>query len=260
MRELLFSLIATATGYLLNTAVNWWKGHRRTKGQAAILHGFEGPTKFVFPHREDSELAILPRISTEDFMAINNIISAFLAAEISPPSKMVDCTNITEADKCSNNLILICSSKTNPVTAEALSLLRQNHPQIADYIPEFAVDEKTGHTFIRWNQGKYVSKSFYQDQNGPLEDIAIILKAKSPWASQYNILVVAGIRGIGTWGAAECLKKSWEAIYAEKGADKKTGASKQGSFVALENISFSDYDIKPPTLIDLKDLDIKDAC
>lgn len=259
MNEFIISLSAMAIGYLIKTGMTWWKGRKRTKGQSALLSGFDGPTKFVFPPREDTELSILPRISTEDFMAINNVISTFINAQIVPPSKMVDSLNITDEDKSSNNLILICSSKTNTVTAEALELLRDNHPQIREYIPEFCFDEKTNQTIIRWNQGKYVSNSFYQNA-GPMGDVAIILKAKNPWASQYNILIIAGIRGIGTWGAAECLKKWWQPIYSEKGANKKEGSSKQGSFVALVNIKYNEYDIKEGKLIDLKNLDIKNVC
>ena len=259
MIELLISLLAMSIGYLLKSSITWWKEKKQTGGQSALLHGFEEPTKFVFPPREDTELSILPRISTEDFMAINNIISTFIMAKKDPPSKMLDSVNITKEDKSSNNLILICSSKTNDVTEEALRLLRDNYPRIGEYIPVFSVDKESNQTIIRWNHGKYVSNSFSQ-QNRPMDDVAIILKAKNPWASQFKILIVAGIRGIGTWGAAECLKKWWQPIYNEKGANKKEGSSKSGSFVAMVNIKYDAYDIKEAKLIDLKDLDIKTAC
>lgn len=259
MTELYFSLLAMLIGYLLKSGVTWFREWKQTGGQGALLRGFEDPTKFVFPPREDTELAILPRISIEDFMAINNIISSFINAKREPPSKMLDSVNITHEDKSSNNLILICSSKTNTVTAEALSLIRQNYPSISEHIPEFCVDEISGKTVIRWNHGKYVSNSFHE-QNGPLEDVAIILKARNPWAAQYKILIVAGIRGIGTWGAAECLKKWWQPIYNEKGKNKKEGTKKTGSFVALVNIKYDEYDIKEANLIDLKDLDTKAVC
>jgi len=259
MIELLISLLAMSIGYFLKSSLTWYFERKRTSGQSALLHGLEGPTKFVFPHREDTEMSILPRISTEDFMAINNIISTFINAKKNPPSKMVDCENITKEDKRNNNLILICSSKTNDVTAEALNLLRDNYPRFSEFIPEFRLDEETGQTVIHWNYGKFVSNSFDQE-DGPMDDMAIILKANNPWAAQFKILIVAGIRGIGTWGAAECLKKWWQPIYDEKGNNKKEGSSKLGSFVALVNIKYDEYDIKKGKLIDLKDLDIATVC
>lgn len=245
-------------GYFLKTGLTWFNEKKRTSGQSALLHGLDGPTKFVFPPREDTELAILPRISTEDFMAINNMISTFLLAKKNPPSKMVDSTNITKEDKRNNNLILICSSKTNPVTAEALKLLIENNSRIRDYIPMFNFDKGTQQTVIEWNHGKYVSNSFDQI-NGPLDDMAIILKANNPWASQFKILIIAGIRGIGTWGAAECFKKWWKQIYNKKGASRKEGTSKTGNFIALVNIKYHEYDIKDGKLVDLKDLDMVDS-
>ena len=254
MNALLMSLAAMLIGYFIKTVIYWYRGKRRTSGQSALLHGFDGPTKFVFPPRENVERAILPRISTEDFMAINNVISAFINIKKDPPSKMVDSLNITPQDKKENNLILICSSKTNAVTAEALDLLRKANPDNSEYIPIFYTDPYTNKTVIRWNRGEYASNSFDQS-GGPMDDMAIILKAKNPWASNLNILIVAGIRGIGTWGAAECLKKWWQPIYSEKASQKKKGSSKYGSFVALLGINYDEYDIKEAKLIALKDLD-----
>jgi hypothetical protein len=45
------------------------------------------------------------------------------------------------------------------------------------------------------------------------EDYALVAKVTSPWNDKNKVVWVAGIRGIGTWGAAECIKKEWRQIY-----------------------------------------------
>lgn len=231
---------------------------RKTRGQSAILAGFSDSTKFVFPPREDVESALLPRISTEDFMAMNNMISAFINCNHIPPYKMVDSNKITDQDKKENNLILICSSKTNKITKEALTLLRRTDSSWRSLIPYFEVDQGTNKIYIRWNKGNYPSESY--GQKGPdFTDIAMIIKARSPWAAQHKILIVAGIRGIGTWGAAEFLKKWWKALYDEKGNDRKKAVCKEGDFAALVEVQYRDSDIKNVKLLHVVDLCTQDT-
>jgi len=242
------SLIALILGYLARYFWSFYHNKRRSAGQAAIFSGLVGPTKFVFPPREEVASAFLPRISIEDFMAINNIISAYIFAGLNPPSKVVDSRNLSETDKRQNNLILICSSKTNTATAEALRRLKDENSAKAQLIPDFEKEQKTGRIHIKWKSGIFPSETF--DQKGPVyNDIAIIVKTRSPWAGQYKILVIAGIRGIGTWGAAEFLKKWWKPLYQKK-VGKKTG-----DFAALVKVQYEDYDIKSVELLDLVDID-----
>lgn len=40
------------------------------------------------------------------------------------------------------------------------------------------------------------------------QDIAYITKITNPFEGTTKILILAGVRGIGTWGAAECIKKT----------------------------------------------------
>lgn len=59
---------------------------------------------------------------------------------------------------------------------------------------------------------------------------------------------MAGIRGIGTWGAAECLKKWWKPIYSAKASTRSIGGpSKAGDFAALVKVRYRNYDIKEGT-------------
>jgi len=243
-----------ALGFFAKVFLFKYKERKRASGQRAIFSRMEKPTKFVFPPRENIELAILPRMSTEDFLAINNIISAFILAGYKPPSKVVDSKNITKHDKQHNNLILICSSKSNKATKEALDLIRNNNPRLAHVIPVFESNPETGRIEIKFNHATYPSESF--EQKGPeLTDIAVIVKSQSPWAGQYKILVVAGIRGIGTWGAAEFLKKWWKPLYDRKRSSHSRDMSKTGDFAAIVKVKYKEYDIKNVDLLNLVDLD-----
>jgi len=247
-KELVSNLIALVIGYSLSYFWSLYHRKKRSAGQAAIFAGLAGPTKFVFPPREEVASSFLPRISIEDFMAINNIISAYILAGFDPPNKVLDSKHISDKDKRQNNLILICSSKTNTTTAEALKLLKEQNSSKTHLIPDFKNDPTTDQIQIRWKTGIFPSETF--DQKGPdYTDIAIIMKSRSPWAGQHKILIIAGIRGIGTWGAAEFVKKWWKPLY-EKKAGKKTG-----DFAALIQVQYENYDIKSAELLDLIDFD-----
>lgn len=246
--SILSNLISAVVGFLGKHLWTHWRQRRRRAGQAAILFGLDVSGKFVFPPRGDVESLFLPRVSTEDFMAINNLISAFLLAGLEPPKKVVDSLHLSDSEKRQHNLVVICSSKTNKVTAEVLRELKKMHAQRSELIPGFEVDPSSGNTFIRWNHGIYPSESF--DQKGPdYTDVAMILKSRSPWAAQHKILVVAGIRGIGTWGAAEFLKKNSKVLFQRKAAPK------DGDFAALLKVKYRECDIKEVSLLHLVDLD-----
>lgn len=249
-------LVAAGIGAGLVRVWQWARDQRTARGQGAILAGLERPNLFVFPPRESAKSAIgLPSVSVEDFLAMNNIISAFLRAKQPPPDHVRSTPRLTGKEKLDHNLILICSSKSNSVTKEALDQLRSTlSPRVADCVPSFEEIAGTEELQIRWKGGTYQSPS-YRQTGSERTDFAIIVKATSPWAPQRHILIVAGIRGIGTWGAAEFLKKSWEPLYERKGSDRLCGTTKRGDFAALVRVRYKDLDIKPVQLIDFADLD-----
>lgn len=230
---------------------------RRNRGHRAILAGLESPMMFVFPPR-DVVGRTLPQTAIEDFLAINNIISAFLHVGKTPPEKVRDHSHLSESDKKQSTLILICSSRSNRATKDALDILSTNGRYPPDLIPRFeAVHENPSQLYIRWNNAVWPSPSYHQEDK--LEDVAIILKAQSPWAGQQKILIVAGVRGIGTWGAAEMLKKWWKDLYDRKGRSRRLGMTKQGDFVAMVSVHYEASDIKRVKLLALEDLDRIDA-
>lgn len=71
---------------------------------------------FIFPHRDTSPEAILPRTSTEDFLAMNNVISALLNVGWTRKIGVRDTGRFIETDK-RRNLVIICSTKSNSAAA-----------------------------------------------------------------------------------------------------------------------------------------------
>lgn len=249
---------------------------RNTKGHRAIFAGLEEPeeeeeegrsmgipspgsTLFVFPPRvaDDSGLEqprMIPLMAIEDFLGINNIVSAYMKAGRRPPHRVRDSTHLSDEYRRICNLILMCSSRSNPVTAEALQLLRSN-PNLGDRIPVFERIPDTSEWTINWKGAIYRSPSYSQSGTS-YQDVAMIVKVRSPWDAQRKILIVAGIRGIGTWGAAEYLKKWWIDLYEKKRKSRRHHTSKSGDFAALLKVEYGDQDIKRVELIHLEDLDV----
>ena len=254
---LLINAISAGIGALIGFAWRRFDKWRKSRGHRAILAGLEAPMIFVFPPR-DVVGRTLPQTAVEDFLAINNVISAFLRVGRQPPEKIRGHDYLGEADKKQSSLILICSPKSNKTTGEALELLRTGGKYSPHLVPRFeSVPGKPDQWQISWNHAVWPSPSY--DQRGRLEDMAIVLKAQSPWAGQHKILIVAGIRGIGTWGAAEMLKKWWEPLHDKKGHSRRHGTTKQGDFVAMVRVTYEASDIKGVELLALGDLDRVDS-
>ena len=208
---------------------------------------------FIFPHREEIREAILPRTSTEDFIAMNNVISALINIGWSRKIGVRDTHHVTKDDK-KKNLIIICSPKSNEFSLEFQNKLRES-------VSPFFFFEKTNGNQDHWciTDGDSISRSksykqekFYLDTgcsrrelaSKAFEDFAVITKATNPWNSKNKVIAIQGIRGIGTWGAAECLKKEWNQIYSRLQTQKK-----DTDFSALIKIYYENCDI---TKIDVR--------
>ncbi|MBK8980657.1 MAG: hypothetical protein IPM29_32545 [Planctomycetes bacterium] len=208
---------------------------------------------FVFPHRDETPEAILPRTSTEDFLAMNNFISALLRIAWSRKVGVRDTKRVTDSDR-RRNLVIICSPKSNKLSEDFQTELRRRHPS-ALYFEE---DRRKHEWCICDGDGaRYRSPSWAQERqylssgvprtdlpSQKFEDYAVITKTENPWNTSAMVIQVAGIRGIGTWGAAECIKKEWRQLYDHLPTD-----AKDGEFSALVRIEYDNCDI---TAIDVR--------
>lgn len=113
------------------------------------------------------------------------------------------------------NLVLICSPKANPYTRSVLKLLPMRFEGIR--LSFEAVSLQSGERWkVCYNGADYVSPSYSEaeqlaaqggsDVQGPLSDFAVLGRFQNPWQECSKIVLIAGIRGIGTWGAARYLR------------------------------------------------------
>jgi len=220
---------------------------------------------FVYPRRDDIPAAVLPRTSTEDFLAINNAISALLKISWRRPvgvrsvgtGTADDGRQLSSNDK-KRNLVAVCSPKSNPFTKELLEQLKEQKSDIF----QFKKVEGKEEWQIVGGIACYHSKSYEQIadykeagkrvEEQKIEDVAILAKVTNPWEPRNKIIIIAGIRGIGTWGAAECLKKQWQQIYDKKHLSKHV--RKGGDFAAIVEVDYDNCDIVRTHVETVKDL------
>jgi hypothetical protein len=181
------------------------RGERRPLNQ--LLNFGPDGLLFIFPHRDTSPEAILPRTSTEDFLAMNNFISALLNVGWARKIGVRDMGRVSESDK-RRNLVIICSPKSNSIAATFQRELRRVHSNA------FTFETEGARVFISdGDNARYQSRSYDQVEeylrsgvakpdlpSKRYEDYAIVTKVASPWNEKNKVVWVAGIRGIGTWG------------------------------------------------------------
>lgn len=240
----ILSIVAGLIGAKIQRKIDRY-GETRPLNQ--LLNFGKDDLLLVFPHREEITKAILPRTSTEDFLAMNNFISALITLEWNRKIGVRDTRHHSpNARDKKRNLVIICSPKSNSFAGEFQTQLKQKGLQFFSFEP---ISDDIWR--ISDGHGEVKSKSYEQEaeyiKSGverhllptmSFEDYAVITKVANPWNSENKILLLAGIRGIGTWGAAECIKKKWKQIYAQV-----PNTQKDIDFSALLRISYHNCDI-----------------
>lgn len=238
----LLSIIGALIGAWVQRALDC-RAERRPLNQ--LLNFGSDELLFVFPHREEIREAVLPRTSTEDFMAMNNFISALINVGWTRGFGVRDTRHIRAEDK-KRNLVIICSPKSNTFADEFQKKLRERGIR-AFYFEE--TDRTRWH--ITDGDGVFLSGTWEQEENYHrrrigrhkfpemcFDDFGVVTKITNPWNPKNKVVWIAGIRGIGTWGAAECVKKRWKQIYDQLPMD-----AKETDFSALVRIRYDNCDI-----------------
>ena len=213
---------------------------------------------FVFAHGDSTKHSILPRTSTEAFIAVNNLIGTLILTGWQGPIRVRDTSHINQQDK-TKNLIIVTGPKSNSFATEVLSEVKKQVPSILDFDKISDNPERwqiLSDVFIcpspSYEQQMIVAKEEKEVATQRFNDVAVILKVSNPWNGANKIFVVAGIRGIGTWGAAEYLRKHSKELYeATSGSGKY---KKDGNFAALLKVTYENYDIVQVELRQLIDI------
>jgi hypothetical protein len=96
----------------------------------------------------------------------------------------------------------------------------------------------------RGNTMTYTSPSYHGTPDEPRarsKDVAFILRRPNPKNDACSVVVLAGIRGIGTWGAADHLRKYAKRLAARVRRDQE-GAAEHG-FLAVIEVEYENFDI-----------------
>lgn len=163
--------------------------------------------------------------------------------------------HVTASDR-TRNLVIVCSPKSNSFTQIFQDKLRTSHPTAF----AFESDINKEWMIIDCDGGEYHSKSYKQVKDyinrkiaiselpaQAYEDYAVVTKVTNPWNDKSKVVWVAGIRGIGTWGAAECIKKEWRQIYS-----KLLPENKDCDFSAILKINYNNCDITSINVLRVK--------
>ncbi|MGR3311122.1 MAG: hypothetical protein ACUZ77_10135 [Candidatus Brocadiales bacterium] len=201
-----------------------------------------------FPVSKDS---LSPQGSIIDFLVVHIVTGLLSEIDRTGNPTPRDPSSLVPSDK-EGNLITIGSSKNNTFTGEVLDEVKntrnldifyferiegQDKWQIRDnsaIIPSPAYDQIEN--YLRQNK---TLADIYAEQE--IEDVAIIAKVINPWNPTKKVFIIAGVRGIGTWGAAEYLRKNWKDIYNHKRG--WPGYKKDGEFAAVLNIKYCNWNV-----------------
>lgn len=251
------SLLATIFGAAIYARLREYKTKRPLN---RLLNFGNDELLYIFPPRYEAPEAILPRTSTEDFLAMNNFTGALLQIGWANKVGVRDIDHFTPNDK-NRNLVVICSPKSNPFAAVVQTEMFKLYPQSRFYRVERDPDHRVEQDpdeeqwvvrdgFGIWRSDTYSQIDGFREENlvtaeQTLDDVAVISKITNPWNKENKIFLVAGVRGIGTWGAAECINKEWQQIYK-----RMPRRLKGGDFSALVQVDYHNCDIVRIRVVD----------
>ena len=234
------SVTGGLTSRIIYDRLQTWRGNRKIY---ALLNFSNAPLYIVLMQRDEVEIpnAVLPRGSSEDFFAINNLTRAFQRMGRSQPYSLRTVPVFSPAEYGSN-VVTIGSTRSNAFTRRVLA--RLNHPFTFE-------QDQQGAWWICRGQVRLRSDVFQQQQEAEkndtrpselaLDDVAVIAKFENPYDANNTLLVIAGVRGIGTWGAAYYLRQHSAELYERKSGSRPF--KKDGQFIAFLSIHYQDFRI-----------------
>jgi len=200
---------------------------------------------------------ILLWISTEDFLAINSFTRLLEKLNFKGEIKFRYANKFNDEDEKSKNIISICSPRRNVFTREILNEIRDRGSFFFDEDKE---SEKYNiknnrNVGVSYNSPSYEQiEQFVKDKSDisaqKIDDFAIVSKLDNPKNPKNKILILAGIRGIGSWGVAEMFKKDWKVIYERVG-------KKIDSFSAVVAVKYKNSRIDSTEIRDVQSIDTR---
>jgi hypothetical protein len=239
---LAWALVGAVASVVAERVFQWLSLQLRVRKLLAIFDFVEGELIFIVPHRDRDPQSIMPRAAFEDLMALKNVVSIVTKLHRSIDIKIKDPMHLT-ADDYKKNLISLGGGKVNTFSDSIL----QHHGF------HFEQDNAGKGWILRRRPSETrESLSYAVSDDEPATvargDSAVVLKAPNLHNPSATVLVIAGVRGIGTWGAGDCLRKSLDEIYQLK------RRRKSGDFFFFVDVQYSDFDITAATASGFEDL------
>lgn len=214
----------------------------------------------VYPPREEEPGSILPRVAGEDFMAIACVLKISEAAgfcrdkvRMTPVNRE---TGRIQDNPDDRNLVLICAPWSNPRTGRVLEQLWNSCGLNAKFHADPSSPAGSSDTgaapgakckpkhFIAFYGDDYHSNTYEVEERArgedkqpwksDMKDYGLIVKAPNPYNDKAKVFIIAGIRGIGTWGAAHYLCHCLREIYDR---------FKDRDFAAVVEVDYGDFRI-----------------
>jgi hypothetical protein len=225
---------------------------------------------FVYPGRAQREVdarAILPRMAGEDFKAVVAIYTALSLAGFDPSKIRMRSEGTFRSEGTLNegdpdlaeNLVLFCAPRRNELTGRILQDLTLNYQLPVEFADSTRWDPNGQEIHF---QGVTITSPSYEQEASllageesdrvwahQLRDSGLLVKTSNPWNHRTNtkVIAIAGIRGIGTWGAAEFI--SGDSIA------ELQGEMSNSDFAGVVNIVYRNWQITDCVLGQRRKLD-----
>lgn len=159
-------------------------------------------------------------VSWEDMLAVNYVMTSLISAGWHEDKIQIKILKNNEelCEQRNQNLVLLCRPDRNGETHKVLEKLKDNNR--LDY--PFQKTSIQGQFKLRLDNSPFISPSYKEAKNisgnayeecKEIHDRALIARFVSPWQSTKKVLLLAGIRAFGTWGAAQALRTKPQELY-----------------------------------------------
>lgn len=206
------------------------------------FHGSE--LIFVVGPRVKAAGSIMPGVAVEDVFAMMNVIWLMVRNGMKPAFKLRDVAHLSETDH-DKLIVTIGGPRANAFTYAALEPVGAL----------FDEDRSTHRWILKFAEAQYDVHNDSQDDaaaDAARRDVGVIAKVPNPYRHGKSVIVLAGTRGIGTWGVADHLRKEIVDLHANKRGDGNF--HKRGHFVAVVNVEYEDYDVVATDVLTFRDL------
>lgn len=178
-----------------------------------------GPFAIIVPILELTDGGHRTAVALDDMYAVESYVRALILAypsEFTSPQASVS-VDLADAFRGPDprNILSVCSTKRNAVLTAVLA-----DPGIREWLSCEFIEVRHGNSKeARWSMrfaGSVIHSPSYEQEDaivhegrapsaGPLVDYALLARVTNPWNERAKIVIAAGIRAFGSWGAAEFL-------------------------------------------------------